>query len=180
MEDKQHYTISIYSENNVGLLNRISAILLKRHINIESFSTSVSEIPDVFRFVIVVNLTKERVQKVVGQIEKQVDVIKAFYHTDDETIFQESALYKVKSSALFEERHIQNVIKESHANIVTVSPEFFVIEKTGFRHETEKLYNDLAPYGLLQFVRSGRISVTKSKMGISEILNTFKQNNQNK
>ena len=180
MEDKQHYTISIYSENNVGLLNRISAILLKRHINIESFSTSVSEIPDVFRFVIVVNLTKERVQKVVGQIEKQVDVIKAFYHTDDETIFQESALYKVKSSALFEELHIQNVIKESHANIVTVSPEFFVIEKTGFRHETEKLYNDLAPYGLLQFVRSGRISVTKSKMGISEILNTFKQNNQNK
>ena len=77
---------------------------------------------------------------------------------------------------MFEERHIQNVIKESHANIVTVSPEFFVIEKTGFRHETEKLYNDLAPYGLLQFVRSGRISVTKSKMGISEILNTFKKN----
>lgn len=177
MEEKQHYTISIYSENNVGLLNRISAIFLKRHINIESFSTSPSEIPDVFRFVIVVNLTPERIKKVVGQIEKQVDVIKAFYHTDEETIFQESALYKVKSSALFEERHIQNIIKESHANIVTVSPEFFVIEKTGFRHETERLYNDLAPFGLMQFVRSGRISVTKSKMGISEILDTFKNNN---
>ena len=176
MEEKKHFTISIYSENNVGLLNRISAILLKRHINIESFSTSVSEIPDVYRFVIVVHLSQQKVKKVVGQIEKQVDVIKAFYHTDEETIFQESALYKVKSSALFEERHIQNVIKESHANIVTVSPEYFVIEKTGFRHETEKLYNDLAPYGLLQFVRSGRISVTKSKMGISEILNTFKNN----
>lgn len=177
MEEKQHYTISIYSENNVGLLNRISAIFLKRHINIESFSTSPSEIPDVFRFVIVVNLTPERIKKVVGQIEKQVDVIKAFYHTDEETIFQESALYKVKSSALFEERHIQNIIKESHANIVTVSPDFFVIEKTGFRHETERLYNDLAPFGLMQFVRSGRISVTKSKMGISEILDTFKNNN---
>ena len=125
---------------------------------------------------IVVQMTQTKIKKIVGQIEKQVDVIKAFYHTDEETIFQESALYKVKSSALFEERHIQNVIKESHANIVTVSPEFFVIEKTGFRHETEKLYNDLAPYGLLQFVRSGRISVTKSKMGISEILNTFKKN----
>lgn len=117
MEEKKHFTISIYSENNVGLLNRISAILLKRHINIESFSTSVSEIPDVYRFVIVVHLSQEKVKKVVGQIEKQVDVIKAFYHTDEETIFQESALYKVKSSALFEERHIQNVIKESHANI---------------------------------------------------------------
>ena len=48
---------------------------------------------------------------------------------------------------------------------------------TGFREETEKLYNDLKPLGLLQFVRSGRISVTKEKMGISEILNTFRKNN---
>jgi acetolactate synthase, small subunit len=90
------YTISIYSENNVGLLNRISAIFLKRHINIESLTTSLSEIPDVFRFVIVVMVTEPQAQKLVQQIEKQVDVIKAFYHTDEETIFLETALYKVK------------------------------------------------------------------------------------
>jgi acetolactate synthase-1/3 small subunit len=171
------FTISIYSENNVGLLNRISAIFLKRHINIESLTTSLSEIKDVFRFIIIVKLPEENVKKLIQQIEKQVDVIKAFYHTDEETIFQESALYKVKSSALFEERHIQNIIKESHANIVTVSPEYFVIEKTGFRNETDRLYQDLAPFGLLQFVRSGRISVSKSKMGISEILKKFKSDN---
>lgn len=172
------YTLSVYSENNIGLLNRISAIFLKRHINFESFSTSESEIKDVFRFVIVVHVESEKIKKIAQQIEKQVDVIRAFYHTDEETIFLESALYKVKSSALFEERHIQNIIKESHANIVTVSPEYFVIEKTGFRDETEKLYKDLKPYGLLQFVRSGRISVTKAPMGISEILNTFEANNK--
>ena len=171
------FTISIYSENNVGLLNRISAIFLKRHINIESLTTSQSEINDVFRFIIIVKLHEEGVKKIIHQIEKQVDVIRAFYHTDEETIFQESALYKVKSSALFEERHIQNIIKESHANIVTVSPEYFVIEKTGFRNETDRLYQDLEPFGLLQFVRSGRISVTKSKMGISEILKKFKSDN---
>ena len=171
------FTISIYSENNVGLLNRISAIFLKRHINIESLTTSQSEINDVFRFIIIVKLEEEGVKKLINQIEKQVDVIRACYHTDEETIFQESALYKVKSSALFEERHIQNIIKESHANIVTVSPEYFVIEKTGFRNETDRLYQDLEPFGLLQFVRSGRISVTKSKMGISEILKKFKSDN---
>lgn len=177
MEKKIQYTVSIYTENNVGLLNRISAIFLKRHINIESFSTSPSEIPNVFRFVIVVNISEEKIKKVVQQIEKQIDVIKAFYHTDKETIFQETALYKVKSSSLFEERHIQNIIKKSQANIVTVSPEFFVIEKTGFREETEKLRNKLEPYGLMQFVRSGRISVTKAKMDVSEILNSFKNKN---
>ncbi len=171
------YTISVYSENNVGLLNRISAIFLKRHINLDSFSSSESEIKDVYRFVIVVKVDINKINNLVKQIEKQVDVIKAFYHTDEETIFQESALYKVKSNSLFEERKIQNIIKQSQANIVTVSPKYFVIELTGFREETEKLYNDLKPLGLLQFVRSGRISVTKEKMGISEILNTFKNNN---
>ena len=171
------YTISVYSENNVGLLNRISAIFLKRHINLDSFSSSESEIKDVYRFVIVVKVDTNKINNLVKQIEKQVDVIKAFYHTDEETIFQESALYKVKSNSLFEERKIQNIIKQSQASIVTVSPKFFVIELTGFREETEKLYNDLKPLGLLQFVRSGRISVTKEKMGISEILNTFKNNN---
>jgi len=174
--EKKAFTLSIYSENNIGLVNRISTIFLRRHVNIESFSTSESEIENVFRFVIVIHVTEEQVKKIVQQLEKQVDVIRAFYHTDEETIYQESALYKVKSSALFEERQIQNIIKNSHANIVTVSPEYFVIEKTGFRHETEQLYKDLAPYGLMQFVRSGRISVTKSKMEITELLQSFQTN----
>ncbi len=71
--EKKTYTISVYSENNVGLLNRISAIFLKRHINLESFSTSESEIPNVFRFVIVINITPDKVHKIVQQIEKQID-----------------------------------------------------------------------------------------------------------
>ena len=171
MKDKEKYTVSIYAENNIGLLNRISSIFLKRHLNIDSINSSPSEINDIYRFVIVVTVKENLIRKVISQIEKQIEVIAAFYHTDQETIFQESALYKVKSKSLFEERHIQNIIKNSHAKIVTVSPKFFVIEKTGFREDTEKLYNDLAPYGLLQFVRSGRISVTKEPMKITEILN---------
>ena len=148
MKDRQKYTVSIYAENNIGLLNRISAIFLKRHLSIDSFNSSPSEISDIYRFVIVVTVKENLIRKVITQIEKQIEVIAAFYHTDNETIFQESALYKVKSKSLFEERHIQNIIKNSHAKIVTVSPEYFVIEKTGFREDTEKLYNDLAPYGL--------------------------------
>ena len=170
MEKKKKYTVSIYAENNIGLLNRISSIFLKRHISIDSLNSSPSEINDIYRFVIVVTVHELLIKKVITHIEKQIEVIAAFYHTDQETIFQESALYKVKSKSLFEERHIQNIIKNSHAKIVTVSPDFFVIEKTGFREETEKLYNDLAPYGLLQFVRSGRIAVTKEPLKISEIL----------
>jgi acetolactate synthase-1/3 small subunit len=164
------YTISIYTEDNVGLLNRISAIFLKRHINIISITSSESEISNIFRFIIVVQVDFNQIKKLVKQIEKQIEVIAAFYHTDDETIFLETALYKVKSESLFEERQIQNIIKESRANMVTVKPEYFVIEKTGWREETEDLYQKLKTYGLLQFVRSGRISVSKKSMEISKFL----------
>ena len=166
----EKYTISVYSENNLGLLNRIATIFLKRHINIESLTVSGSEIENVSRFIIVVEITEEQVKKILGQIEKQVEVIKAYYHTNDECIFLQSALFKIKSSLLFEERQIQNIIKNSNAQIVTVSPEFFVIEKSGRREEIDALYNDLVSYGIMQFVRSGRISVTKEEMKISELL----------
>ena len=113
---KRNYTISIYTENNVGLLNRISAIFLKRHINIRSVTSSESEIPNIYRFIIVVKVDGEQIIKLVKQIEKQIEVIAAFYHTDEETIYLETALYKVNSKSLFEERQIQNIIKKSRAN----------------------------------------------------------------
>tara|TARA_B100000767_G_C19552901_1_gene445704 strand:- start:99 stop:617 length:519 start_codon:yes stop_codon:yes gene_type:complete len=168
--EKQTYTISVYTENNPGLLNRIATIFLKRHINIESLNVSGTEIENVSRFTIVANMSELAVKKLVGQIEKQIEVIKAYYHTDDEIIYHETALYKIASNLLFEKREIQNSIKNSHASILTVNPDYFVIEKTGFRHETDALYNELLPYGIMQFVRTGRISVSKTEMKISEQL----------
>lgn len=175
-DDIKTFTISIYTENNIGLLNRISAIFQRRHINIESLTTSQSEIEGVNRFVIVVNITESQAKKIIGQIEKQVEAIRAYYHTDDETIFTESCMFKIKSDLLFEEPQIQNIIKDSNSRIVTVNKEFFVLEKTGRRHEIETLRRDLNAYGIMQFVRSGRIAVTKEEMKISEMLLAF--NNQ--
>ena len=171
--NRQHYTISVYTENNVGLVNRISTIFLKRHVNILSMTASESEIEDVYRFTILVKLSEERVKKIVGQIEKQIEVIKAFYHKEEQIIYQETALFKVASKLLFEDRQIQNVIKNSNANIVTVTPEFFVLEKTGRRRDVDALFHKLEPYGLMQFTRSGSIAITKEKMNISKMLEEF-------
>lgn len=168
------YTISVYTENNIGLLNRISAIFQRRHINIESLSISVSEIEGVSRFTIVVDITEAQVKKLVGQIDKQVEVIKAYYHTDDETIYQQSCLFKIKSDLLFEEPQIQNIIKESNAKIVTVNKEFFVLEKSGRKQEIDQLLKALSTFGIMQFVRSGRIAVTKNEMKITQMLTAFK------
>ena len=71
MENKiQLYTVSVYTENNIGLLNRISAIFQRRHVNIESISSSVSEIVGVSRWTILISVTEKQIKKIIGQIEK--------------------------------------------------------------------------------------------------------------
>jgi acetolactate synthase-1/3 small subunit len=171
--EKNLYTISVYTENNIGLLNRISAIFKRRHINIESLNISPSEIEGVAKFTIVVNMSEENVKKIIGQIEKQVEVIKAYYHDDEATIYQISGLFKIKSELLFEERQIQNIIKESNARIVTVNKDFFVLEKSGKKAELVELHQKLSAFGIMQYTRSGRIAITKEEMKISTLLETY-------
>ena len=169
MEEKQNFTVSVYTENNVGILNRLSAIFLKRHINIESMIVSKSEIDDVYRFTFVVIVTKTLIRKVVGQLEKQIEVIKAFYHTEDEIIYHETALFKISSAHLYDEE-IQDRMKFRRAHIITITQNYFVIEASGFKEDIDNMYEKLKPYGLLQFVRSGRIAITRPKMAITELL----------
>ena len=171
--EKKLYTVSIYSENNIGLLNRISAIFQRRHINIESLNISPSEIEGVSKFIFVVNMREDNAKKIIGQIEKQVEVIKAYYHDLDEIIYQISGLFKIKSELLFEEPQIQNIIKESYARIVTVNKDFFVLEKSGRKEEVVALYDKLSVFGIMQYTRSGLISVTKEEMKISTLLETY-------
>ena len=171
--EKELFTVSVYTENNIGLLNRISAIFQRRHINVESLNTSPSEIEGVSKFTIVVNMTEVNIKKIIGQLEKQVEVIKAYYHNDEDTIYQISGLFKIKSELLFEERQIQNIIKESNARIVTVNKEFFVLEKSGKKEELVELHQQLSVFGIMQYTRSGRIAVTKEEMKISTLLKTY-------
>jgi acetolactate synthase I/III small subunit len=159
---KQTYTISAYSENHVGLLNRITIIFTRRHVNIEDLTVSESSIPGIHKFTIVVNDTLEKVEKVVSQIERLVEVLRAFYHTEEEVIHQEIALYKVTTQPMVTGNKMEDIIRKHHARILEVKPEYTVIELTGHKEETQALFNELYDYGLLQFTRSGRIAVTRS------------------
>ena len=169
MEEKQIYTISIYTENNIGILNRLSAIFLKRHINIESMTVSKSEIENVHRFTFVVKMTESNIRKIIGQVQKQIEVIRAFYHTEDEIIYHETALFKISAEHLYDEK-IQDKLKFRRAHIIAITENYFVIEASGLKKDIDRMYKKLKPYGLLQFVRSGRIAISKPKMRISELL----------
>ena len=174
MDTKKTYTISIYTENNVGLLNRISGIFLRRHINIESMNISKSEIKSVSRFTLLIKITERQMNKIIGQIEKQVEVIKAFYHTDEDTIYQESCLFKLNSDLLIDNDEIQTVINHSKSRVININKNFFVLEKSGSKEEIEELYHILDKHGIMQFVRSGRIAITKEEMAVSKMLEELK------
>uniref|UniRef100_UPI0040474635 acetolactate synthase small subunit n=1 Tax=Roseivirga sp. TaxID=1964215 RepID=UPI0040474635 len=163
------YTISIFSENSVGLLNRITSIFTRRHVNIDSINSSESENPGIYRFTIVVHTTEEQIKKMVLQIEKQVEVLKAVYHVDEETVFQEIALYKISTQSVAEGNLVETLIRDNNARILSMEQDFMIIEKTGHKEETQDLLEFLRPYGVLEFVRSGRVSVIKPMDELEEL-----------
>jgi acetolactate synthase-1/3 small subunit len=162
MEAKE-FTITAFSENSIGLLNRITIIFTRRHINIESLAVSESALQGIFKFTIVIRTTQEVIEKVVKQIEKVVDVLRAYYLCQEEIIYQEIALYKVPTEALTESTEIEGLVRRYNARILEVTSEYTVIEKTGHKEETQQLFDNMKKFGVLQFTRSGRIAITKAK-----------------
>ncbi|WP_066630159.1 acetolactate synthase small subunit [Labilibacter marinus] len=165
---QQEFTITIFSENHVGLLNQVTTAFTRRSINIESLNTSESALEGVHKFTIVVFTTREQMDKLVGQLEKKLDVLKVFVFTTDEIIHQELALYKVPTEALLNGNEIEGIVRTYGAQIMEVTPEYTVIQKTGHKAETQELFVKLDKYGVLQFVRSGRISITKLRTELLE------------
>lgn len=167
------YTITVYTENQIGLLNRIAIMFSRRKINIESLNTSPSEVDSVHRFTIVINESEEVVRKLCRQIEKQVEVLKAYYNTADEIIWQELALYKVPTDIIAAEVKVERLLRQYGANAVVIRKDYTVFEVAGHREETDRLIEVLEPYGLIEFVRSARVAIIKASDGFHKKLKEF-------
>ncbi len=172
---KQEFTVTVYTENQIGLLNRIAIIFSRRKINIESLNTSPSEVEGIHRFTIVINETEEVVRKLARQIEKQVEVLKAYYNTNEEIVWQELAMYKVPTDEIAEKVKVERLLREYGARAVVIRKDYTVFETTGQREETDKLIAVLEPYGLIEFVRSARVAIIKASSGFHEKLKEFEQ-----
>ncbi len=172
---KQEYTITIFSENTVGLLSRVVGVFTKRHINIESIVASESSMKGIYKYTIVVCVDEILVRKLISQLDKQVDVLKAFHYRRDEIVYQEIALYKVVAEKFKEGSSIEQLIRKHNARLLSVEPEFFVLEKTGHKEETEALLNDLKAEGaVFEFVRSGRVAIIKPMERLNTYLESLK------
>jgi acetolactate synthase-1/3 small subunit len=173
--DKQEFNITVYTENHIGLLTRVAIIFSRRKINVESLNTSPSEIEGIHRFNIVITETAEVVRKIAGQIEKQVGVLKVYFNTNQDVIWQEMALYKVPTDVIAERAVVERLLRENGARAVVIRKDYTVFETTGQREETDNLIKVLEPYGLIEFVRSARIAIIKDSDGFHRKLQEFEQ-----
>ncbi len=160
---ENEFTIIAFSENSIGLLNRLTIIFTRRHLNIESLTVSESAIQGIFKFTIVVITTQDLIGKVVKQINKVVDVLKAFYLIEEEIIYQEIALYKVPTEAVTQGNEIENLVRKHNARILEITPDYTAIEKTGHKNETQQLFDDMKKFKVMQFTRSGRVAITRAR-----------------
>jgi len=173
--EKQEFTITLYTENSIGMIGRISNIFSRRKINIESLNTSPSEVEGIHRFTIVVTETEEVLRKICLQIEKQIDVLKAYYNTNDELIWQEQALYKVPADVIAEKVQVERLLRQYGANAVVIRNDYIVFETAGHREEIDRLTEELTQYGLIEFVRGARIAIIKASAGFHAKLKKFEQ-----
>jgi acetolactate synthase-1/3 small subunit len=172
---KQEFTITVYTENQIGILNRIAIIFSRRKINIESLNVSPSEIEHIHRFNILITETEEVVKKLARQIEKQVEVLKVYANTNDDIIWQELALYKVPTEIVAEKVFVERLLRENGARVVVIRKNYTIFETTGHRSETDKLIEVLQPYGLIEFVRSARVAIIKDSEGFNSKLREFER-----
>ena len=172
---QQEFTITVYTENQIGILNRIAIIFSRRKINIESLNVSPSEIEHIHRFNIVITETSEVVRKLARQIEKQVEVLKVYYNTNEDIIWQEMALYKLPTDIVAEKVLVERLLRENGARAVVIRKDYTVFEATGHRQETDKLIEVLQPFGLIEFVRSARVAIIKDSEGFNSKLRDFER-----
>jgi len=171
------YTITVFSENSVGLLGQITIIFTRRAINIETLSVSPSALKGIHKFTITVLTTEDIVSKVVKQIDKRVDILKAYYNTDEDLVFQEIALYKVSTEKLLGLGSIEELVRKYHIRILEMTPDYAVLQKAGHYEETQQMFEELSEsIGVLQFIRSGRVAITRSKVErLSDMLESIQQ-----
>lgn len=155
------YTISAFSENKPGVLYRIADLFLRRKINIESLTVSETEIHGIARFTIVVERDEETIEKLVKQLYRIVEVTKVYEHTDNQLLYSEIAFIKVTTKNADKRREVSELADMFKATIANVGPDFLVVQKAGSEEAINSLYVLLKPFGIKEFIRSGRIAMVK-------------------
>ena len=154
-------TLAVLVENRPGVLTRISGLISRRAFNIESIAAGYTEDKDMTRITIVVKENDAmRVEQLVEQLAKLVDVIRIVDLTEMDYLERELVMIKVK--AIAEKRSdIVDIVNIFRANIVDVNRETMVIELSGGQNKIDALCEVLKDYGIIEIVRTGKVVISR-------------------
>ena len=158
---EQHTLIALV-EDKPGVLTRVASMFRRRGFNIASLAVGNSEKPGLSRMTFVVNGDDYTVGQVAKQLDKLIDVIEVADITSERMVARELALIKVKTTQMTRGEIIQ-IVNLFRANIIDVGSESMVIEITGEEDKINALHNLLAPFGIIEMLRSGLVAMVRGQ-----------------
>ncbi len=161
------HTLSVLVEDKPGVLARVASLFSRRGFNIESLAVGPTELPEISRITIVVNVEGLPLEQVTKQLNKLINVIKIVELDPDASVQREIMLVKVRSDT-DTRSHILETAQLFRAKVVDVAPEAITIEATGKVDKLQALLKVLEPYGIKELVKSGMVAVGRGPRSISD------------
>lgn len=153
--------ITLLVQNHVGVLSRITSVMNRRQVNIDSISVGITDMPDLSRMTIIVNADDlAEVEQVIKQLNKQIAVVKVRDITDEGHLERELALIKVNAPAAVR-TEIRAMIDPFRADIVDVALKTIVVQVSGTAEKVDACIDVLRPYGIKQLARTGITGFTR-------------------
>ena len=161
------HTLSVLVENKPGVLARVASLFSRRGFNIESLAVGPTEIPEISRMTIVVNVEELPLEQVTKQLNKLVNVIKIVELDTTQSVQRELLLVKVKAD-LDTRSHVLETVQLFRAKVVDVAPDAVTIEATGTADKLDALIRVLEPFGIKELVQSGMVAVGRGSRSITD------------
>jgi acetolactate synthase-1/3 small subunit len=164
------HTLSVLVENRPGVLSRVTGLFSRRGFNIESLAVGTCEEPGMSRITIVVIGDDAKVEQVMKQLHKLIDVIKVSDLTENERVERELALIKVSAEPGTSRAEVMQIAQIFRAQIIDVGSKTVILEVTGDTDKIDALEKLLRQFGVKELVRTGRIGILRG----SKIVTSFK------
>ena len=160
------HTFVAYVEDKPGVLNRVASLFRRRTFNIESLTVGHTDQPGVSRMTIVVDTDELGARRVESNLYKLVNVLRVDNVTAQSTVERDLALIKVIANN-GKRSEIMQLVDVYRARIVDVTNESLVVEITGTEDKIESMLEVLRPFGIIEMVRTGIVSMTRGAQAVS-------------
>ena len=157
---KPLHTISVFVNNQPGVLVRVALVFSRRGFNIESLVVSPAAEGRFSRMTIACSGAPEVLEQVVKQLAKLVDVVHAIDHTGDESYEVEIALVKLET-ALDNRTEILQIAEHYKARVVDYGSDSLILQAHGSSNKLDAFIELLRPFKLSELVRSGKLLMAR-------------------